>query len=289
MADQQNDAPIAGRVCAITGAAGGMGSVMARALAGAGADIAAIDMSKEGLDALGKEPLFANRRFVAIQTDVSKFEDCRAAVQKTVEVLGGIDVLVNCAGVSQRLAAPAGKKGPTKFYETDAEGWTRVQMINAFGAFYMSHEAVPHMLKKGWGRIINVTTSYDTMLLANMNAYGPSKSSLESSTVIWSKELAGTGVTVNVLTPGGVTNTPFLPPEMPRDNTLDPSVMEVPVQWLASDASADYTGCRFIGRDWDKSLPLDEAAKKLAVPAAWQDLAAQAEEDRGGPNWASRK
>jgi NAD(P)-dependent dehydrogenase (short-subunit alcohol dehydrogenase family) len=284
MANEQSgtaDAPIAGKVCAVTGAAGGMGGVMARALAAAGADIAAIDMNTDGLDALGAEPSFADRRFVAIQADVSKLEDCRAAVQQVVDSLGGIDVLVNCAGVSQRTARPAGSTGQVKFYETDPEGWTRVQIINAFGAFYMAHAAVPHMLNKGWGRIINVTTSYDTMLREYMNAYGPSKSSLESSTVVWSKELAGTGITVNVLTPGGVTNTPFLPPEMPRDDTLDPSVMEAPVQWLASDASADYTGCRFIGRDWDKSVAPDEAAKKLAVPAAWADLAAQAEQDRG--------
>ena len=281
MANQQSDAPIAGRVCAITGAASGMGRVMARALAEAGADIAAIDIDRQGLDALGKEPLFANRRFVAIPTDVSNLADCRAAVERTVEVLGSIDMLINCAGVSMAPAVPPGKKVPIKFYETDPEGWVHIHEINAFGAYYMSHAAVPHMLEKGRGRIVNVTTSYDTMIREHVSAYGSSKSSLEANTVIWSKELAGTGITVNVLTPGGATDTAFFPPDAPRADLLQPDVMAAPIQWLASDASAEYTGYRFIGRDWDLSLPPDEAAANVGEPAGWHEQALRATAARG--------
>jgi 3-oxoacyl-[acyl-carrier protein] reductase len=277
----ESDAPIAGRVAAVTGAASGMGRVMARALAGAGADIAAIDINADGLKALGAEPLFANRRLKSIPADVSRLPDCRAAVERTVASLGSIDVLINCAGVSMMPAVPPGKTHPIKFYEADPEAWAHIMEINAIGAFYMAHAAAPHMMKKGWGRIVNVTTSYDTMIRENMSAYGASKSSLEASTVIWSKELAGTGVTVNVLVPGGATDTAFLDPVMRRGGELPPEVMEAPIQWLASEASAGYSGYRFVGRDWDKTVPPDVAAKKNGEPAAWNEQANRATAARG--------
>jgi 3-oxoacyl-[acyl-carrier protein] reductase len=144
----------------------------------------------------------------------------------------------------------------------------------------MSRYAVPAMLAKGWGRIINVTTSFDTMVAPGLSAYGASKSALESSTAIWAKELAGTGVTANVLVPGGPTDTAFFPPGFPRNGLLKPEIMGSPVQWLASPRSDGITGCRFIARDWDANRSPDEAAAACRSPAAWPALAESAAAQR---------
>jgi NAD(P)-dependent dehydrogenase (short-subunit alcohol dehydrogenase family) len=139
------------------------------------------------------------------------------------------------------------------------------------------------MIERGWGRIITVTTSFDTMLAAGLSAYGASKAALEASCASFAKDLDGTGVTVNILVPGGPTDTPgFFPPGMPRPPILlDPEIMRVPVVWLASSQSDGITGSRFVARDWDLSLPPAEAAARVRAPAAWPTLAQAAAAARG--------
>jgi NAD(P)-dependent dehydrogenase (short-subunit alcohol dehydrogenase family) len=272
---------LAGRVALITGAASGMGRVMARALATAGAKVAGVDVDAAGLDRLGSEPVFAGKLCKSI-ADVSKTADCKGAVQRVVETLGALDILVNCAGISMSTAA-GHKQARIKFFEADPEGWQRILAINCIGAFLMARFAAEPMIKRGWGRIINVTTSFDTMLAAGLSAYGASKSALEASCASWAKDLEGTGVTVNVLVPGGPTDTPgFFPPGKPRpDVLLDPEIMGVPVVWLASPQSDGITASRFIARDWDRSLPPAEAAARVRRPAAWPTLAQGASAARG--------
>ena len=271
---------LGGRVAVVTGAASGMGRVMARALAGAGAKIAAVDIDAEGLARLVTEPVFANTsaKFVA---DVSLLESCRHTVQQVLDTFGGLDILINCAGVGMMSASPSGDT-QVKFQDTIPEGWLRILSINSGGAYLMGRFASEPMIKKGWGRIINITTSYDTMLRGGSCAYGASKSALEASTVSWADDLKGTGVTVNTLVPGGATDTNFFPAGVPKPpNLIDPQVMAVPVVWLASTASDGVTGGRFIARFWDHRLPPDEAAAKLRTSAGWPDLAQAALAQRG--------
>jgi NAD(P)-dependent dehydrogenase (short-subunit alcohol dehydrogenase family) len=268
-----------GRVAVVTGAANGMGRVMARSLAAAGARVAAVDLDQAGLDRLKGQPPFAAENLQAIAADTSQTADCKEAVGKTFAAFGRLDILINCAGVSMRLA---GADRP-RFFDADPDGWRRIILINSVGPFLMARFAVAPMRAQGWGRIINVTTSFDTMMAAGLSAYGASKSALEASSAIWAKELGGTGVTVNVLVPGGPTDTPgFFPPGAPRPPVLlDPEVMAVPVRWLASPASDGITGSRFIARDWDASLPPDQAAARVRAPVGWPELANAAEGKRG--------
>jgi NAD(P)-dependent dehydrogenase (short-subunit alcohol dehydrogenase family) len=278
MAEQQ---VLAGRVAVVTGAASGMGRVMARALAGAGARVAGVDVDAAGLDRLAAEPVFAGK-FLAVAGDVSNAAACREAVQKVVAGLGGLDILINCAGISMSSAA-GHKEARIAFFEADADAWQRIVAINCVGAFLMTRFAVEPMIKRGWGRIINVTTSFDTMLAAGLSAYGASKAALEAMSVACAKDLEGTGVTVNILVPGGPTETPgFFPPGKPRPAVLlDPEIMGVPVVWLASPQSDGISACRFIARDWDRSLPPAEAAARVRAPAAWPTLAQGAQAARG--------
>ena len=100
---------LAGRVAIVTGAANGMGRVMARALAGAGAKVAGVDVDAGGLDRLAAEPVFAGK-FLNAVANVSKAADCRHAVEQVLGTFGALDVLINCAGpVALMLAAPTGQ------------------------------------------------------------------------------------------------------------------------------------------------------------------------------------
>lgn len=272
---------LAGRVAIVTGAANGMGRVMARALAAAGAKVAGVDLDAAGLDRLGGEPTLIGK-LLAVAADVSKTDDCRRAVAQAAETLGAPDILVNCAGISMSTAA-GHRQARIKFLEADPEAWQRIFAINCIGAFLMARFAAEPMVQRGWGRIINVTTSFDTMLAAGLSAYGASKAALEAGSVSFAKDLEGTGVTVNILVPGGPTDTPgFFPPGKPRPPVLlDPEIMSVPVVWLASPQSDGITGFRFIARDWDRRLPAAEAAVAARAPAAWPALAQGAASARG--------
>jgi NAD(P)-dependent dehydrogenase (short-subunit alcohol dehydrogenase family) len=132
------------------------------------------------------------------------------------------------------------------------------------------------MKRRGWGRIINNTTSFRTML--RVLPYGATKSALESMSAVWASELQGTGITVNVLIPGGPTDTPFIADGAgwPRDRMLRPHIMGPPARWLVSDESGAMTGQRIIAARWDVSLPGLEAAKRAARPIGWHELAADA-------------
>src|SRR5262249_44306890 len=124
-------------------------------------------------------------------------------------------------------------------------------------------------------RIITVTTSFDTMLAGGLSPYRASQAALEASCVGFAQDLEGTGVTVNILVPGGPTDPPgFFPPGKLRPPfLLDPEIMGTPVVWLASPQSDGISACRFIARDWDVSLPAGEAADHARSPAAWPALA----------------
>jgi NAD(P)-dependent dehydrogenase (short-subunit alcohol dehydrogenase family) len=273
---------LSGKTAIVTGAASGMGAVMAAALADAGARVAGVDIDGDGLARLDAEwrDRHNGRRFVGIRGDVSSLDDCRVVVARTVAEFGGLDILVNNAGVSMAPAQPHNATGRVRFWETVPEGWLRIIAINATGAYLMAHVAAPHLIARKWGRIVNVTTSYDTMMAPGLSAYGSAKASLEANTAIWAKELGDTGVTVNVLVPGGPTDTAFFPPGFPRDGLLKPTLMGPPIRWLASPQSDGVSGFRFIARDWDTSLPPVEAAARLRAPAAWPALASAAASQR---------
>ena len=270
-----------GVVGLVTGAASGMGAEMALALLEAGASVAALDVSEDGLAAVAARAAgngAQEGRLATIIADVSDEEACERAVARTLDELGGLDVLVNDAGVGMRAIDEGYSQNPVLFWRADPARWRRLMDINVAGPFLMARAAVPHMISRGAGRIVNVTTSLDTMLSAGMAPYGPSKAALEASTAIWAKDLAGTGVTANVLVPGGPVDSAFLPPDtkFPRDKLIKPDIMRAPIVWLASPGAGGVTGRRFVARLWDAALAPDEAAQGASAPVAWEGYGAQA-------------
>jgi NAD(P)-dependent dehydrogenase (short-subunit alcohol dehydrogenase family) len=146
--------------------------------------------------------------------------------------------------------------------------------VNATAPIMMARAVVPHMLRAQQGRIVTVTTSLGTMVRAGYLLYGSSKAAAESATAIMAADLAGTGVTANVLVPGGVTNTPLVGDDAgDRGKMFQPDIMVPPLLWLVSDAAAGVNARRFIAADWDPSLPGAQAAEKAGVPIAWLGIA----------------
>jgi NAD(P)-dependent dehydrogenase (short-subunit alcohol dehydrogenase family) len=268
-----------GKVAIVTGAGSpiGLGRAMALALVQAGARVALLDVSGEMLrqTIADVRELGWDQSVLPVIADVSKPDDTKRAVQETLTKFGSLHVLINNAGISLHHA---GVKGDPEFWDVPPEAWLRVLSVNAFGPFVMAQAAVKSMLKQRWGRIIGVTTSVDTMWRRRNPAYGSSKAAHEAFVASIAQALDGTGVTANVLVPGGTANTNLLPRESSRDRSqmLQPDIMQAPVVWLASDASSSFTGQRIIAHRWDESLPIEERLAQASSPAAWQGIGRQA-------------
>jgi 3-oxoacyl-[acyl-carrier protein] reductase len=109
------------------------------------------------------------------------------------------------------------------------------------------------------GSIINISMNYETMKRRGFSPYGPSKAALESASAIWAQDLAASRIRVNILLPGGATNTGMIPsgtPESVRSGLIQPEIMKAPAVFLASDESHEITGRRLIATEWSAVNPI---------------------------------
>ena len=264
---------LAHRVAIVTGGGGGIGRAITLALVARGARVAVFDVRKESVESVVKEATAIGNAesALAVTRDVTKADDCEAAVHETIDAFNSADLLINAHGIGMRTIREDNWNNPVKFWEIDIDRFHDLTMVNWQGAFQMARAAAPHMVERGWGRIINVTTSLDTMLTKGYMPYGPSKAALEAGTSMWAKDLDGTGVTANVVVPGGPVNTAFIPDNAPFDRAaiIQPKIMGPPVCWLATDAADKVNDRRFVARLWDTSLPGEQAAAAAGAPCGW--------------------
>jgi NAD(P)-dependent dehydrogenase (short-subunit alcohol dehydrogenase family) len=273
--------PLDGKVAIVTGAASpiGLGHAIALAFVRAGARVAMLDVKQEWLD----ERLAEMRAIggphcaLALATDVADPAAVERAVQTTIAELGGLHILVNNAGL-HHSSAIGNHRLDTEFWKMPPEVWSRVVAINLSGPFFLARAVAGHLTAQKWGRIIGVTTSMDTMYRKGGAPYGPSKAGHEAFVATIAQDLEGSGVTANVLVPGGMANTNMIPASAPfkRTEMIQPEIMQAPVVWLASDASTGVNGRRIIAARWDERLPIEERLAKASAPAAWPQLGAQA-------------
>ncbi len=278
-------AVLQGKIAIVTGAASpiGMGRSITTALVRAGARVAMLDINEDWLDQTANDmrEIGGDDSVLPIVADVTNPESAQQAVDRTIAEMGGLHILVNNAGINLRSGGftnPDVSGRRTDFWDIDPAGWLRVIAVNLSGPFIMSHAVAGHMSREGHGRIIGVTTSMDTMWRKGGAPYGPSKAGHEALIAIMAQDLEGTGVTANVLTPGGATATNMvIPPEGTGASTLiQPEVMQSPVVWIASDDAAHWNGRRIIAYHWDDTLPLEERLERCSAPAAWPQLGLQA-------------
>lgn len=259
-----------GKVAVVTGGGRGLGRAMALGLAGAGAQVvitAATEVRE--IEAVAAE---GNGRILPCRADVTRPEDCGTVVAAALDGFGRLDILVNNAGRGMKHVSETFLTAPTRFWQTDADVWRRIIDTNVNGPFLMARAAAPAMIGAGWGRIVNISMNHETMRRVGFSPYGPSKAALESETAIWAQDLAGTGVTVNALLPGGATRTGMIPasfPEAARASLLDPAVIVPPLLWLASDASCGITGRRIDAKRWRLDLDPEDACREASGEAGW--------------------
>lgn len=264
------------KVAIITGAAGGFGRVLVRAFLDRGARVAALDIDQAGLSRLerGLSPARDGALLTSV-TDIADYAACDKAVTRTVRELGGLNILVNNGAMGMGVIRADHLVRLVPIDEVVPDVWQRMVAVNFSGAWHMTRAAVPHMLTRRWGRIVNITTSFFTMLRGGFHPYGPCKAALEAMSAGHAQEFGSSGVTVNVVVPGGPADTPMVPPEsgFERKDLIAPEVMVPPIVWLCSDAATGINGNRYVAAHWDASAAPEEAERRCRAPIAWPELA----------------
>lgn len=265
------------RVCVVTGGSRGLGRAMVKGLLQAGHSVACVDYDAPSLDALAAETDAKGGGLLTVRADLSQESGCAAALSEAEARFGPVDVLVNNAGIGQPSIRADHWTNPIPFWEVTPAQWNRFFAINATAGFLLARAVAPGMVKRGWGRIVSITTSLDSMLRAGNTPYGATKAATEAFTAVMAADLQGTGVTANVIVPGGLTNTALVNDTVPYDRAamLQPDVMVAPLLWLVSEAADGVSSRRYIGARWDPSMPAEAAEAEAGAPAAWAVLGKQ--------------
>ncbi len=249
---------LSGRVALVTGGTRGIGAAIVRSLASQGATVAAgysgnTERARQFLESFDQD--FASQgRATLHQGNVSRPEDCRRVVQEVLEQHGRLDILVNNAGITIDKMAMS----------MSVEDWDTVLAVNLSGSFYMAQPALEHMVERGTGRIIFVSSVIGETGNVGQANYAASKAGMLGLTKTLAREAAfvlakagkleddGVGITVNTVTPGFVaTEMVAAMPEkaldrirkqIPVGRLCRPEEIARVVHFLAADASAYITG-----------------------------------------------
>ena len=233
-----------GKVALVTGASRGVGTAIAVALAEAGADVALLARSPGELEATAETVRRLGRRGLAVPADVTDAPAVEAAVARTHDALGPVDILVNNSGVA--LVKPVAEMTPAE--------WHGVIATNLTGAFNCCHAVAPAMIARGRGKVINVASVLAARGLPGYGAYAASKGGLVALTRVLALEWARHQIQVNAVAPGwfvtSMNEHAFADPairdrllrDVPARRTGRPEELGALVVYLASPASDYMTG-----------------------------------------------
>jgi gluconate 5-dehydrogenase len=232
---------------------------MAEALLEHGATVAISSRPSDRLDRVVAELVAKGHRAVVLPMDVRVAAQVSAAAETAVGIMGKIDLLVNNAGIGMPRVNPDFVACPKPFYEMDIDGVRDVVETNFIGYFTVSKYFVQPMLRRRSGRIVNISTSLQTMTRPYGMPYGPAKAGAEALTAVMAEELEGFGIAVNTLLPGGAVDTPLMTEKNRADflrvsSLLDPKVMKQPILFLASRLAEGITGQRIIAVEFENWL-----------------------------------
>lgn len=244
---------IAGKRILVTGSTSGLGLAMAQALVKEGASVLITGRDQSRIDqALSTVKSFSGT-CAGARMDVRNEQSIERALEGMAQTWGGIDVLINNAGIGMRTVNPRFMAEPKPFWEVSPSAFRDVIDTNIMGYFLSAKAAVPYFLNAGRGRIINIGVSEGTKKRKGFIPYGPSRAGTESLSHIMAQDLAEYGITVNLLQPGGATGTGMLPDEFRikmNAQLLRPDVMAEPVLFLCSDSAEGLHDAQIVARDF---------------------------------------
>ena len=232
-----------GRTAIVTGGASGIGREVAEQLAVREAAVVIADANADGAAAVAEALTKGGRRALAIATDVTNPDDVARMIAETVAAFGGVDILVHSAGI--------GVERP--FLETTLEEWRRVVDVDLTGTFVTGQAAAREMVKRGYGRIVNLASTAGLRGSGLRAAYGAAKGGVVILTQVMAVELAERGVTVNALAPGA-TETDMVRrmhsedtrriyrAAVPMNRNGEPTEIAAAALFLASEAASYVTG-----------------------------------------------
>lgn len=229
---------------------------MAEALIEAGASVAVTGRERSRADAAATQ---LGPGAVGIPLDVRDDRSVQAAVDEAYDRLGGVDVLVNNAGIGMRTVNPRFLTESQPFWEVSPRGFRDVVETKLTGSFLVARAIVPRMLATDGGRIVAISMNEQTMTRRGFVPYGPSGAGVDALARVMSADLAGTTVRVNILLPGGATATGMIPENVAPEVTgslLDPAIMGPPIVWLASREAEGVHGERIVAADFEPGLQM---------------------------------
>jgi gluconate 5-dehydrogenase len=235
----------------VTGASSGLGAAMAAALAEAGARVMVTSREQARAEATARE---LGSSAIPCHLDVRDERSVAACIDRARDAWGGIDMLVNNAGIGMRTVNPRFMSEPQPFWEVAPAGFRDVVETKVVGCFLMARAVVPLMLADGGGRIVNISMNEQTMVRRGFVPYGPAGAGVEALSRVMAADLTDSPVTVNILLPGGATRTGMLPDEVSAETRaalLDPAVMGPPIVWLASGQAAGVHDRRIVATEFD--------------------------------------
>jgi NAD(P)-dependent dehydrogenase (short-subunit alcohol dehydrogenase family) len=234
-----------GKTALVIGASTGIGRAVCRAFAGEGADVAAGDFGhQEDKASLVAELGSLGREAFALEVDVRDEQQVRAAVEASIARFGRLDIVVNNAGIAGNKVA---------LHEEPVEDFDEVMDVNVRGVFFGMKHALPHMLARGSGRIINTASQLAHKPRPRNAPYSASKAAVVALTVSVAQEVGRHGITVNAVCPGP-TDTPMwrisgseatrlaLIESLPIPRVGQPAEIAWAYVYLASDEAAFVTG-----------------------------------------------
>ena len=224
---------------------------MARALARAGARVALSSRDAARADAAAASLAGGA---LGVGFDVRDAAAVGAGVEAVCRRLGGIDVLVNNAGIGMRTVNPRFMTDPQPFWRVAPPGFRDVLDTKVTGCFLVASAVIPLMIKAGGGRVVTISMNHSTMTRRGFIPYGPAGAAVEALARVIAADLADTPVRANLLAPGGATATGMIPEDATDDvraRLLPAEVMGPPIVWLASSAAADVHDERIVASEFD--------------------------------------
>jgi len=222
----RNNLTIREMIALVTGASRGIGKAIALELARCGYDLALVGRDEQALSDTSSEAKEIGVKTYSISADLSKVESAEHIVNQTVEHFGGLDLLVNCAGLSQKGS----------FTEVTPEQWDKIFAVNARAPFFISKAALEPLKKSSKPIVINIASVVGFKGYAEQSVYSSSKHALTGFTKVFAKEVQPFGIRVHLISPGGVATEMVkkMRPDIKPDELIDVEEIAEIVRFLVT-------------------------------------------------------